>query len=150
MQAFETTANTVGYILMCLGMHSQYQERLFEEVNSVIGHQRDSHISYKQIQDMVYMDMVINETMRVMAPVPLIARTTKKNVTIQNGITLPKGLQVAIDIFNMQRDVDIWGEHAKHFYPDHFIKDNITNKHPYAFIPFSKGMRNCIGTKSFI
>ncbi|KAL5284028.1 hypothetical protein ACFFRR_006352 [Megaselia abdita] len=143
--AFETTANTVGYILMCLAMHPQYQQRLFEEVSSVIGPQRDSYISYEQIQDMVYMDMVINETMRVMAPVPLIARTTKCDVKITDDITLPKGLQVAIDIFNMQRDEDIWGEHARCFYPDHFLKDNLADKHPYAFIPFSKGMRNCIG-----
>lgn len=130
---------------MCLAMHPQYQERLFEEVDSVIGHQCDSYVSYEQIQDMVYMDMIINETMRVMAPVPLIARTTKNDVKISNDITLPKGLQVAIDIFNMQRDEDIWGEHAKSFYPDHFIKDNLAGKHPYAFIPFSKGLRNCIG-----
>lgn len=95
------------------------------------------------------MDMVINETMRVMAPVPLIARTTKNDVTIANDITLPKGLQVAIDIFNMQRDEDIWGIHAKRFYPDHFIKDNLADKHPYAFIPFSKGTRNCIGMIHF-
>lgn len=126
-------------------MHPQYQERLFEEVISVIGHQSDSYISYEQIQDMIYMDMVINETMRVMAPVPLIARTTKTDVKISKNITLPKGLQVAIDIFNMQRDEDIWGQNAKQFYPDHFLKDNLNVKHPYAFIPFSKGTRNCIG-----
>lgn len=130
---------------MCLAMHPQYQERLFEEVYSVLGCQRESHISYEQIQDMVYMDMVINETMRVMAPVPLIARTTKNDVKISENITIPKGLQIAIDIFNMQRDESIWGENAKQFYPDHFLKDNLAEKHPYAFIPFSKGPRNCIG-----
>ncbi|XP_054739049.1 uncharacterized protein LOC129245066 [Anastrepha obliqua] len=145
--AFETTSNTIVYILTMLAMFPQYQEEVYEEVKSIFSSKDDDEVSYDEIQQMVYLDMVINETMRVMAPVPLVARQTEHEVRLSNGVVIPKGLQVAIDIFNMHRRTDIWGPEAHIFNPDNFLPANLNDKHPYAFIPFTKGIRNCIGWK---
>ncbi|XP_037814971.1 probable cytochrome P450 313a4 isoform X1 [Lucilia sericata] len=143
--AFETTANTIAYTLMLLAMFPNYQEKVFEELLSIFPDQGDFEVSYSNTQDMIYMDMVLNETMRVMTPVPIVSRQTSQEVRLSNGVILPKGVQIAIDIFHMHRRVDIWGTEAHLFNPYNFLPSNMEGKHPYAYIPFTKGIRNCIG-----
>lgn len=127
-------------------MFPEYQQKAFEELYSIFPDQNDFNVTYSNTQDMIYMDMVLNEAMRIMAPVPIVSRQTSHEVKLSNGITLPKGVQIAIDIFHMHRRKDIWGAKACQFNPYNFLPSNLENKHPYAFIPFTKGIRNCIGT----
>ena len=145
IQAFETTANTIFYTLMLLAMFPESQERLFEELNSIYTSNGDFDVTYAETKQMIYLDMVLNEGMRVMAPVPIVSRQTSEDVPLSNGIILPKGVEIAIDIFHMHRRKDIWGPNAETFDPEHFLPMNLQDQHSYAFIPFTKGIRNCIG-----
>ncbi|XP_037892332.1 probable cytochrome P450 313a4 isoform X1 [Glossina fuscipes] len=146
-QAFETTANSIVYTLMLLAMFPNCQEKVYEELLSEFPETGNVNITYNNTQNLIYMDMVLNETMRVLAPVPLVARETMNDIKLSNGVTLPSGVQIAIDIFNMHRRKDIWGPEAETFNPDNFLSTNLQNKHSYAFIPFTKGLRYCIGWK---
>ena len=127
-------------------MFPEEQDKVYDEICSVLhGNDAECEVTYENIQNMPYLEMAINESMRVLAPIPLVARSCSADFHWGNGIIIPKGTQVAIDIFNMQRDEAIWGPLAKTFYPEHFLKENVMQKHSYSFIPFTKGLRSCIG-----
>lgn len=61
---------------------------------------------------------------------------------IADGKTVPKGTSLTIIPFLIHRDPRIYPDPEK-FQPERFEKSS--SRSPYAYIPFSAGMRNCIG-----
>ena len=130
---------------MLLAMFPEYQEKVYEELKTVFPSKGSFNVSYSEVMELKYLDMVINESMRIISPVPLIGRQTSDVLKLSNGQIIPKNLTIMISIFHTHRRKDIWGPNAETFYPDHFLPSNMENIHPYAYLPFTKGVRNCIG-----
>lgn len=126
-----------------LAMHPDIQQRLYEETEEIISVENMS-IEYEHLKQFSYMDLVIKETLRLMPSIPIIGREAVKDIIV-NGIDVPKGMQVMIPIFILHRRTDLWGPLAHSFNPDNFLPENNGKRHPCAYIPFSKGSRNCIG-----
>lgn len=59
---------------------------------------------------------------------------------------LPKGIVIHILTLAVHRNERFWPNPDK-FDPDRFLPENAVNRHPYSYIPFSAGPRNCIGKK---
>lgn len=57
---------------------------------------------------------------------------------------MPKGTILHLNIFSAHRDPNFW-PNPEVFDPDRFLPDIIQKRHPYSYIPFSAGPRNCIG-----
>lgn len=150
LAAFETSSTTSYFVLMLLAMHPKYQELVYNEIQSILP--ADSNdLSLEIVDQLTYLEMVINETMRVIPTVPMIIRNvSNENVTLSSGVTLAVGQRIAIDIFSLHRSKKIWGPNAETFNPDNFLPSNIATRHPFSFIPFAKGQRFCIGNNYFI
>lgn len=96
------------------------------------------------MSDMKYLERVIKEAMRLYPPVPIIGRTLSEDVQIDD-YCIPEGCMIKIDLFNLHRDPRYFADPEK-FDPDRFLPEAV-NRHPFAYIPFSAGPRNCIGQK---
>lgn len=104
----------------------------------------DTEINYERIQSLSYLDMVIKEVLRLCPSVPVIARTTLADIEL-DGIVVPKGVDIILNLFALHRRYENWGADAKMFNPERFLPQHVAARHPYCYMPFSMGVRNCIG-----
>lgn len=105
--------------------------------------------------------MVVKESLRLYPSAPVYSRkfsedfkfgkslSTIRFVCYQlptlEGETIPQGVEVAIFAYGIHRDPSVYPNPEK-FDPERFA--GFSNRSPYAYIPFSAGSRNCIGTKT--
>lgn len=96
---------------------------------------------------MKYIDLVIQESMRLTTTVPVFGRTLNEDVDYEGNI-LPKGLTVFMVPFVMHNHPDLYPE-PENFIPERFLPENL-NPNRYSYTPFNAGIRNCIGKNNLI
>ncbi|NXX22534.1 CP3AO protein, partial [Podargus strigoides] len=140
---YETTSSTLSYISYNLATHPDVQQRLQDEIDAHLPNKATP--TYNAITQMEYLDMVVNESLRLFPPGGRIERVCKKTVEL-NGVTIPKGMVVMIPAYALHRDPEYWPE-PEEFRPERFSKDSKESIEPYTFLPFGAGPRNCIGMR---
>jgi cytochrome P450 family 313 len=144
--AQDTTAIASSASLLLLAMHKDKQAKVVDELRQVFGTSTENlYIDVEQINELHYLDMVINEAMRLIPVVPLVTRTNESEFTSSEGYVIPANSNLIIPVFKLHRNKMYWGEDANQFRPERFQKESFSKVHPYAFIPFTKGPRMCIG-----
>nr|XP_018900252.1 PREDICTED: cytochrome P450 4g1-like isoform X3 [Bemisia tabaci]XP_018900253.1 PREDICTED: cytochrome P450 4g1-like isoform X3 [Bemisia tabaci] len=141
----ETTAQTNCFVLLMLAIHSDYQEKVFEEQYNIFG-DTDRPITPDDLDKMEYLEQVIKATLRLFPVVPMFARHAEEDTKLTQNYVLPAGATAVIYPFFTHYDMELWPEPNK-FYPDNFTAEKMANRHKYAFLPFSGGARGCIGNK---
>ncbi|XP_032660935.1 cytochrome P450 4B1-like [Chelonoidis abingdonii] len=141
-EGHDTTASGISWLLYCMALHPEHQQRCREEIKDILG-DRDT-VQWDDFGKMTYTTMCIKETLRLYPPVPLVARELSAPVTFVDGRTLPKGSLVSLNIYGLHRNPTVW-HNPEVFNPLRFSPENSAGRHSYAFLPFAAGPRNCIG-----
>lgn len=140
-EGFDTTSTGVMFTLFMLGQHQDIQQLVFEEVSAVM---KDT-MTVSDYSNLKFLERVIKESLRLYPPVPYISRKVVKESKIGNIILSPNS-DISIHIFDIHRDPKHYPD-PERFDPDRFLPSNTEDRHPFAYIPFSAGLRNCIGQK---
>ncbi|XP_050086154.1 cytochrome P450 4d1 [Anopheles aquasalis] len=145
-EGHDTTTSAISFLFHSLAHNPQVQQKVFDEVKSIIGDDRSRPVTMAMLNDMNYLDLVIKETLRLYPSVPMFGRKMMENTEI-NGKIIPSGANMIVMPFFL-------GRNPKHF-PDPLVFDperfnvetSAEKTNPYQYIPFSAGPRNCIGQK---
>lgn len=128
-------------VLFMLAMHPECQEKAYNELLSIFPN-KDVDVEIDDLSKLLYIDMCVKEALRVFPTVPVVARKTRDDIQLRD-YKIPAGTSIGIDIFSLHRSKKYWGENADQFIPERFELDEKLS-HPYAYMAFSHGPRNCI------
>ncbi|XP_042778566.1 cytochrome P450 3A12 isoform X1 [Panthera leo] len=140
---YEPTSTSLSFLVYELATHPDVQQKLQEEIDATFPNKAPP--TYDALVQMEYLDMVLNETLRLYPIAGRLERVCKRDVEI-SGVFIPKGTVVMVPTFTLHRDLDLWPE-PEEFHPERFSKKNKDSINPYIYLPFGTGPRNCIGMR---
>ncbi|XP_060079022.1 cytochrome P450 4F6-like [Ylistrum balloti] len=137
----DTTKAVLGWAIYNMGKYPEEQEKLYQEVCDVTGDR--TNIEGEDLGKLPKMSMFLKETLRMYPPAASTNRSLTEPLEIE-GVTLPIGSLIFVNIYAIHYRPDVF-PNPREFRPERFLPENTENRHPYAYIPFSAGPRNCIG-----
>lgn len=147
---FETTSTLLTTCTYALAFHQEVQQKLYEEIKAISKPREGtngSKFEYESLTSCKYLDAVISESLRYLAPVPFSDRIASRDYSIEKyNIKIPKGFSVLLNINSVQTNPDYWEEPDK-FKPERFLPGEREKIVPGSYMPFSMGPRHCIGMR---
>ncbi|TWP47375.1 cytochrome P450 [Lentzea tibetensis] len=133
---YETTSAAMAWAVFSLLRHEQVRLKAKSEVDGVLGAQRPTVESLKQLP---YLNGVVQETLRLYPPAVVSARTAAEDFEFA-GRRIKKGTFLIYSPYVTHRLPDVWPD------PLRFDPERWTEKPaPHEFLPFGGGPHRCIG-----
>ena len=145
-EGHDTTAWGVIWSTYLLGLYPDCQQRVQDEVDTLFAGKSgdDEDLTLDEMRSgLPYTEAVVKEAQRLFPSVPLFSRQVTKETQV-GDYTVPAGAFFVVVPTLVHQNPKYW-EDPMRFHPERFLSRE--RQHPYAFVPFSAGPRNCIGQK---
>ncbi|XP_067124836.1 cytochrome P450 4C1-like [Centruroides vittatus] len=140
-EGHDTITIKISWSLYLPGLHHDIQGKVYQELEEIFGKDMDKLITSKELKNMKYLECVIKEAIRTCPPVFIILRKNPSDLKVGDYV-LPKSSFV-INIYGIQHNPTVF-VNLELFDPERFLPENCKSRHPFAFLPFSAGPRNCL------
>jgi cytochrome P450 len=141
MAGHETTANTLAWAWYLLDGKPEARNRLQQEIEEVLEGRLPT---LDDVPQLVYTRAVIEETMRLYPPVPILSRQARRGDRVGNKEVEP-GTIIVVMPWLLHRHKLYW-EEPDAFVPERFLPDQ-PRPDKCLYFPFSVGPRVCLGLR---
>jgi cytochrome P450 len=138
--AIDTTVRGLTWLWYLLGMHPWAEARVQDELETVL---RGRVPTAEGLPKLVYLRKVIDETLRLYPPIPVMLRTAAAEDEIC-GRRIRRNAIVTVAPWIVHRHRRLW-THPDAFDPERFDLKNVAARQRSAYIPFALGPHVCIG-----
>ncbi|MBB2204059.1 cytochrome P450 [Gluconacetobacter takamatsuzukensis] len=138
MAGHETTAATLTWAWYLLARAPWVERAVHDEIARVCG---DRAPTLEDLPNLHWCQAVIDETLRLYPPVPILARQNREADEI-GDIRVPRGSLILIVPWLLHRTESLF-EAPHEFRPERFMDGR--KPAPYSYIPFASGPRVCPG-----
>ena len=114
---YETTANALTYTAYLLALNPDIQEKLISQVKGYFASHPNVSL-YDMAQQLTYLDMVVQESLRLYPPVVYAFRQCNETTHI-GSVVIPKGAEVNIPIWHIHHNAEHWSDPEK-FDPERY------------------------------
>lgn len=148
----ETTSSAFTWATFLLATHKDVQARLREEVRNALPNDPALDPSFDfsgVLEKLPLLNAVCSETLRLYPTVPITIRIAIRDSHLA-GHPIPRGTEVVICPWAVNRNPEFWGPDADAFRPERWIDDGKPNNSGgadsnYCLMTFLHGPRSCIG-----
>ncbi|CAI0439170.1 unnamed protein product [Linum tenue] len=146
LAGIETSTTTIEWTMSEMMNDSRVLQKAQQEVRQIFGGDSKNHFDETGLHRLKYLDMVIDESLRLHPPVPLLAPRENRDQEVGFGsYEVPINTNVIVNAWAINRDSRYWTD-AERFFPERFIECTTDYKGNYfQFIPFGAGRRMCPG-----
>ncbi|KAM3279821.1 hypothetical protein ACQJBY_046914 [Aegilops geniculata] len=141
--ATDSTSALLEWAMAELINHPHEMRRLQAEVRAAAG----AVVTEAHLPRLPYLKAVINETLRLHPPSPLLLPRETLEDTRLLGHDVLAGTRVLINAWAIGRDPATWGPRAEEFAPERFVGYGAGAGQDFSFLPFGAGRRGCPGVE---
>ncbi|KAJ8303499.1 hypothetical protein KUTeg_019895 [Tegillarca granosa] len=144
---FYHTSNNLTCFLYHLAKYPEVQDKLYNEVMTKM-QSTDGNIDYSALNSMPYMTACVRESFRVIFPVMLGPLRIIEKPMVLGGYNIPSWTPIHLcSQIACQDSRNFDGPTI--FRPERWLRDESgkRNIHPFVFLPFGFGVRNCLGQR---
>jgi cytochrome P450 len=135
-----TPLRPMTWVWYLLALYPEVEEKLHAELDSVLGGRTPNP---DDLAKLVYLRQVLDETMRLYPPLPVMLRSAAEGDTVC-GRHIPRKSIVAVMPWVVHRHRKLWADPDR-FDPDRFRPERAGERSRYAYIPFGVGPHVCVG-----
>merc|ERR1711892_675591 len=144
-EGHDTTATNMSFSLYLLATHPEIQRKCQEELDTIFHGDTARPPTSQDLSSMKYIECCLKEALRLYQSVPMMSRLLGEDIEVEGHI-IPAYTNAVMVSFLLHRDPKAF-PNPDQFDPERFSMENTQKRHPYSYVPFSAGPRNCIGQK---